>query len=442
VAKEYRQQTTDRLTTQLDNHSTTRLPNHPVTLMKIRSLTYFTNPGWPIKTANLQQAADFITAARSEYEEAGFEVQTARLATPPFPTLLPDCKPATVTAFAQELESRVSALGFEYTSIGPALLEIPESYAAIPEVIAGTDNTFASGVMVSPKDEISLSAVRACAQVIQRLSPQDPNGFANLYFAALANVPPGAPFFPAAYHDDEGPAFAIATEAADLAVTAFSQATSLAEARGNLMSALEANAHRLCSAAERLTRQFTKAQNLRFGGIDYSLAPFPEIELSLGTAMERLGVPKVGNHGSLAAAAFLADIIDQADFPHTGFSGMMLPVLEDATLAARASQGTLNIKDLLLYSAVCGTGLDTVPLPGDTTTDQLAALLLDLAALATRLDKPLTARLMPIPGKRAGDPTDFDFPFFANSRVMALEAAPLVGNLAGEESFRLGTRKR
>ena len=174
-----------------------------------------------------------------------------------------------------------------------------------------------------------------------------------------------------------------------------------------------------------------------FGGIDYSLAPFPSIELSLGTAMERLGVPQVGLHGSLAAAAILADSIDRADFPHTGFSGMMLPVLEDATLAARAAEGSLTVKDLLLYSAVCGTGLDTVPLPGDTSEEQLRAVLLDLAALAMRLDKPLTARLMPIPGKCAGDPTDFDFAFFANSRVMALEAVSLETPLGGGEFFPL-----
>jgi uncharacterized protein (UPF0210 family) len=78
-----------------------------------------------------------------------------------------------------------------------------------------------------------------------------------------------------------------------------------------------------------------------------------------------------------------------------------------------------------LYSAVCGTGLDTVPLPGDTTADQLVPLLLDLSALALRLDKPLTARLMPVPGKKAGDETNFDFAFFAQSRIMKLDSEKL-----------------
>jgi hypothetical protein len=154
-----------------------------------------------------------------------------------------------------------------------------------------------------------------------------------------------------------------------------------------------------------------------------------------------MGVPKIGLHGSLAAASILTEAVDRANFPHTGFSGFMQPVLEDSVLARRAAEGTLTVKDLLLYSAVCGTGLDTVPLPGDTSADQIAALLLDLCALALRLDKPLTARLMPVPGKAATDPTGFDFAFFANSKVMALEAQKLENIFSGDEVFQLSSRK-
>jgi uncharacterized protein (UPF0210 family) len=146
-------------------------------------------------------------------------------------------------------------------------------------------------------------------------------------------------------------------------------------------------------------------------------------------------------HGSLLAAALLTEAIDRANFLHTGFSGLMMPVLEDATLARRAAKGTLTIKDLLLYSAVCGTGLDTIPLPGDTTADQITPLLLDLCALALRLDKPLTARLMPIPGKKAGDETNFDFSFFAQSRIMNLESEAFNGLLAVNENLSLQAKK-
>ena len=60
--------------------------------------------------------------------------------------------------------------------------------------------------------------------MIVKCASIEPNGFANLQFAALANVEAGAPFFPAAYHNSDEPAFAIATESADLAVQAFENA--------------------------------------------------------------------------------------------------------------------------------------------------------------------------------------------------------------------------
>jgi len=175
--------------------------------------------------------------------------------------------------------------------------------------------------------------------------------------------------------------------------------------------------------------------------LDFTLAPFPTESKSIGTALERLGVPAVGLQGSLAASTFITDTMDRANFKRCGFNGLMLPVLEDSILALRAGEGSLGINDLLLYSTVCGTGLDVVPLAGDTTTDQLYAVLLDLSSLALRLNKPLTARLMPIPGKKEGDATDFKFEYFANSRVMSLKAKPLSGLLTGNESIPISPRK-
>jgi uncharacterized protein (UPF0210 family) len=283
---------------------------------------------------------------------------------------------------------------------------------------------------------ISLPAIEACADVITRCAPITPDGFANLRFAALANVKSGSPFFPAAYHNQDEPSFSIATEAADLAVKAFTNARTVTDGQWTLAAEIEKRSKDLVLVSDALYHRFS----IMFGGIDFSLAPFPSEAISIGAAMERMGVPRTGLHGSLAAAAILTEIIEHARFPGTGFSGLMLPVLEDSVLAGRAAEGTLTVKDLLLYSAVCGTGLDTVPLPGDTTADQISALLLDLSALALRLDKPLTARLMPIPGKKAGDPTNFNFDYFANSRVMALEAEPLKPPFSETRQFTLTAR--
>src|SRR5215207_5920566 len=401
--------------------------------MKIRSITYFCNPKYPLDEKVLQRAGEFLAQARSAYEAAGYEVQTVRLATLPFPQLLGEEHISRLPELTSQIDSIAQGLKIGYVALGPALPELPRSYEVIPDAIFVSKNVFFSGKMADTTRGIDLSAARACAEVIVKCASIEPNGFANLQFAALANVAAGAPFLPAAYHDRDKTMFSIATESADLAVRAFEDAKNIEEARGNLISEIEKHGKRLTEVA--------KSLNYKFGGIDFSLAPFPSEKQSLGTAFEKLGVPRIGLHGSLLAAALLTEAIGRAEFLHTGFSGLMMPVLEDSTLARRAAEGTLTIKDLLLYSAVCGTGLDTIPLPGDTTAEQIYPLLLDLCALALRLDKPLTARLMPVPNKKTGDETNFDFPFFAPSRILALDSEPLTGSISGTGIFRLASRK-
>jgi uncharacterized protein (UPF0210 family) len=400
--------------------------------VKIRSITYFFNPGWPPDESKIHAAGAFLAEAKQAYETVSYEVQTTRLGTTPFSHTL-GSRIKETPYYAEAMETMLAQIDVDYASLGPAFPDIPGSYEIIPEAIAHTQNIFFSGMMADRRNGISLEAIRTCAQVIVKCAALTADGFSNLRFAALANVPAGAPFFPAAYHQGEAPAFAIATEAADLAMEAFNDQTSLAEGRKSLTGMLEEHGSVLASVAERLARQ----SKIEFGGIDFSLAPFPSDDRSLGGAVESMGVHRIGLHGSLAAAAILTEAVDNARFPHAGFSGFMQPVLEDAVLARRAAEGAMTVKDLLLYSAVCGTGLDTVPLPGDVTAEQIVPLLLDLSALALRLDKPLTARLMPIPGKRAGDPTGFDFAYFANSKVMTLESERLTAVLAGNEVFKL-----
>ena len=400
--------------------------------MKIRSITYFCNPKYPLEEKILQKAGNFLSKAKSAYETAGYEVQTTRLATIPFPHLLGEENIGKLPELTSQIDKITQGLGIGYVSLGAALPEFSQSYEVIPDAIFVSKNVFFGGIMADQARGISLPALRACADVIVKCATIESNGFANLQFAALAHVGAGAPFLPAAYHEGEEPRFAIATESADLAVQAFENVKSLEEGRSQLVREIEKHGQALTEVA--------KSLHCRFGGIDFSLAPFPDDSHSLGNAVERMGIPKIGLYGSLAAAAILTEAIDRANFLRTGFSGFMQPVLEDSVLARRAADGLLTVKDLLLYSAVCGTGLDTVPLPGDTTSERLLPLLLDLSALALRLDKPLTARLMPIPNKKAGEETNFDFAFFAPSRVMALDSEALSLPLNSNEILHIKKR--
>jgi hypothetical protein len=381
--------------------------------MKIRAITVLTDVTPPLDPDALQRYGSFAASARRAYEEVGFEVQTTRLALDVFPALGDSSWVDRPAAFAAELEGACQAHGFEYVSLGPAGASM---LPHVPEILRETTSAFVTAHIVDPATRcIDGAAIEQAARVM-RQAAQLEDGFGNLRFAALANVPPGGPFFPAAYHGGGAPAFAIATQAADLAVGACRGASDAEEARVALKAAIEAEAERLVEVGERLGL----AHGVRFGGVDFSLAPFPTPECSIGAALEALTGRPLGAVGTLAAAATLTDAVDHADFPHAGFCGLMLPVLEDGVLAQRAAEGRLRVSDLLHWSAVCGTGLDTVPLPGDVSEGALAGLLFDVAALAARLDKPLTARLMPLPGKAAGDPVHFDFAYFADGGVLPL----------------------
>jgi len=215
----------------------------------------------------------------------------------------------------------------------------------------------------------------------------------------------------------KGPtSFAIGTENSDLVYKAFSEAKTIENAAHFLKKILLEEFKKIEAIAE----QISTKEKIQYDGIDVSIAPSIEPNESIAYAFEKLGLGKFGDVGTLAIARVITETIRNLDIKKCGYSGLMLPVLEDYGLAQRNTEGKYNLTDLLLYSSVCGTGLDTIPLPGDVSEDKLYALLLDIASLAIKLNKPLSARLMPIPNKKAGEMTDYTFEYFVNSKIMEI----------------------
>ena len=404
--------------------------------MKIRAITSFFDPLFNPDGGLLDTLSRCSADLSAALTASGYTVQSQRVATNPFPQWLHQVSRDEwydrILALAQE----TTRLSWQYTSVGPALPSSIADFGMIPNILTTHPGLFAGGVLAD-RGILFPPAARAAANVITECAKKTPNGFTNLRFAALCNVRPYAPFLPAAYAETgQPPAIALAIECADEVVNAFDKAGSLESGRNELLAALEYHAKLMSEKCQAICDRYS----VFFKGFDFSPAPYPEEWCSLGKALESLGVTQLGGFGSLAVAAYLASTLDMGHWQRTGFNGLMLAVLEDSTLALRAAEGALTIKDLLLYSAVCGTGLDTIPLPGETGAEQLTALLLDLGALSVRLNKPLTGRLMPIPGKNAGDETDFDFEFFARSRVMDLESLPVSYPLASANKIAIHPR--
>lgn len=405
--------------------------------MKIRSITSFFDPESAQAENELETLAVISQRLCQSIDKEDIAVQSTRLATTPFSYFFTDHRQDQQIQQAVKLEKTAADMGWAYLSLGPAIPEFPTSYMVIPAILEATQNVFLSAIMADGK-QIFSTEVRRCAEIIHANALVTPDGFTNLRFAALANVQPWTPFLPAAYHQPgHPPAISIAIECADVVQKAFKESSSIDDARKLMLSIFEKTALKI----EMLVTDAIGGQGVYFKGFDFSPAPFPEDWCSLGGAAEQLGLDHLGGAGSLTAVAIIAETLDRGNWYHAGFNGMMLPALEDSILSKRAAEGTLTVKDLLLYSAVCGTGLDTIPLAGDLSADQLASVLMDVAALSVRLAKPLTARLMPIPGKKAGEPTNFDFGFFSNSRIMTLDSPPLSGLLAKSSHISISPRK-
>jgi uncharacterized protein (UPF0210 family) len=373
--------------------------------MKVRSITAFQALGDEPLGAAIAEIGKVLRAARAQIQDGGVEVQTVRLA---LSVQLPGG--GELVDFAVEVEDACREGGVEYVSLGPLPLARLD---AVPDLIAATSMVFV-GAAVASDQGVDWRAVRAAARAIVGIARASDDGFGNLRFGALARCPALIPFFPAAYHDGAGPALALALQGADLAQAAAAEARSIEEVPAAVARRFDA----ACRPLEAEARRIARRRGRRYVGLDLSPAPFPDDETSLAGAIEAISGAHFGGRGTVAAAAAITRGLRQTTVQRCGFSGLMLPVLEDSILARRTLEQSFGVTDLLLASTVCGTGLDTVPLPGDASEDALAGLIGEVATLAYQLDKPLTARLLPVPGKRAGDGTSYDFPYFANGRVL------------------------
>jgi uncharacterized protein (UPF0210 family) len=392
--------------------------------VKIRAVTLGLDLPLPdVVDAPFVAAGRFLTSARQAFGRAEIEVQTTRVAGADLDLrLLGDDLPA----WAARTEAVARSNGVEYLSLGrlPAAAHATVADQLAPILAAG-EITFFSADLVDGRLP-SVPMAQACARAVKQLAATTPQGFGNLRFAATANCPPNIPFLPAAYHGGGPPKFSLAVQAADVVVEAFDGPGGMSEIEDRLVAALEA----ACEPLERVADQLAAEHGYPYVGVDLSPAPFPDDAISIGAAIERAGVDRFGAPGTLYVAALITRAIRRTRVRRCGFSGLMLPLLEDSMLARRAAERPSSLHELLIFSAVCGTGLDTIPLPGDISESELAGIYLDVAALSVALDgKPLTVRVMPVPGAAAGDLTSFSFDYFANSRVLPQAGAGAGGIL-------------
>jgi uncharacterized protein len=368
---------------------------------KVRAITAFIDIDARNYEAQYADTMRFLDDAREAYRAAGFDVQGVRIATQPFPRYIGAMKPEEALAFFHKLDELATKLKFS-PNIGAAMLADNDSTATFDTLARALATTrLNASLVIAGEDGIHWRALHEAAKLIKKVAELSPHGRGNLNFAATALVKPYGPFYPGAYHEGGGRTFAVGLEGAVVVGEVFARYRDPGEAEKQLASALS----RHMRDAEAVATKIASSSGWTYAGIDPTPAPLGDD--SIGAAIESFTGAPFGSSGTMTAARIITAAVQTVPVKRTGYSGLMVPVLEDNVLARRWAEGTFNLDSLLAYSAVCAGGLDTVPLPGDISEERVARILSDVASLAYKWKKPLAARLLPVPGGKAGDRTDF-----------------------------------
>ncbi len=383
---------------------------------KVRAITGFVRLDRANYAPQIAETLAVLREAKREFEKQGYEVETIRIVTQPLGELVSGQSDAEALAFLKVLDDLSAKENF-LPNVGPAMLrdsDDPRIMRLLARSLSSLPN-IAGNAVLAGEDGIHWKVIRESAVLVRYVTDNSPGSRGNFNFTATAMLQPYGPFYPGAYHTGAGKQFSIGLEGANVVQEVF------ARTHGDFGASVAELTRQLtvhAKVAESIGLRVAASKSWTFMGVDPTPAPLADV--SIGAAVESYTGARFGSSGTMTAALIITTAVKAVAVKQIGYSGLMVPVMEDKLLARRWGEGAFNTDSLLAYSAVCGTGLDTIPLPGDVSEDQLARIFGDVASLAWKWHKPLSARLQPVKGKKAGDQTDFSDPYLFNTTLHAL----------------------
>jgi len=383
---------------------------------KVRAITGFVR----LDRAQLaQQVGDALTVLRSakrEFEKQGYVVESLRIVTQPLGELVDGLSDPDALALLQRFDALSTKERF-LPGVGPAMLrdsDDPRPMRILARALSTLPNIEGNAVLAG-EDGIHWKVIRESAALLREVTDHSPGSIGSFNFTGTAMLQPYSPFYPGAYHTGAGRQFSIGLEGASVVQEVFSaRPRDFDGAVAELTRQLTVHA----KVTESIGQRVASATGWTFAGVDPTPAPLGGV--SIAAAIESYTGARFGSSGTMTAALIITTAVKAVPVKQVGYSGLMVPVMEDKVLARRWAEGAVNIDSLLAYSAVCGTGLDTVPLPGDVSEEQVSRIFGDVASLAWKWRKPLSARLQPVEGKKAGEQTEFNDPYLFNTLIRAL----------------------
>ena len=371
-------------------------------------------------------AGNFVATCNAVSRKLGIPVVNKRISVTPIAFVGAGFDRAGFVELAKSLDRAATAVGVDILGGFSAQVEKGmtatdrEFIASIPEAIAQTEKICASINIASSQKGINMDALTLVGQTVKDLAERtsDQGGFGAAKFVVFCNQPGDNPFMAGAIHglEEADAVLNVGVSGPGVIARALERLISQHKEAGSLRldeiaEEIKQTTFRVTRCGELVGRQVSKALGIEFGVVDLSLAPTPTIGDSVGEIFKILGVDSVGAPGSTAILAMLNDAVKKggifASKTVGGLSGAFIPVMEDAVLAEAVGDGSLCLEKLEAMTCVCSVGLDMVAIPGSVDAITIAAIIADEMALGMVNHKTTAARLIPVPGKEAGDYVSF-----------------------------------
>ncbi|WP_419655407.1 conserved uncharacterized protein, DUF711 [Desulfosarcina variabilis str. Montpellier] len=395
--------------------------------------------------ARITGAAHHLVSACDEVgDKYGIPVVNKRISVSPIAVAAAPFGTEQMIAVAKTLNEAAAAARVDFIGGFSALVEKGMAKGdralieAIPVALTETERVCASVNVASTRAGINMDAVLQMGRTIKEAArlTADRDGLACAKLCVFANIPQDIPFMAGAYlgvgEADavinvgvSGPG--VVKKAIDRAVAANPDLN-----LGQISEIIKRTAYKVTRIGELIGREVAERLSIKFGVVDLSLAPTPNVGDSVGEIFQSLGLTSIGVPGSTVALALLNDAVKKggafASSNVGGLSGAFIPVSEDLNISQAAASGFLSIEKLEAMTCVCSVGLDMVAIPGDTSSETLAAIIADEMAIGVINKKTTATRLIPVPGKKAGEHAFFGG-LLGESIIMP------VNNACGENCF-------
>ncbi len=378
-----------------------------------------------VKDKIQHHAANLVATCEAISSEYAIPVVNKRIAVTPIAYIGAGFTQEGFVAIARALDEVASTIGVDFlggfsTDVANGITPGDRQLiAAIPEALTATQKVCGSVNVGSTRYGINMDAVTLVGQTIKDLAEQsaEQGGFAAAKFVVFTNQPGDNPFMAGAVHGLGQHEVVINVGVSGPGVIARALERKIAQlGRENLglhdlAEEIKRTAFRVTRCGELIGRQVARALDIPFGVVDLSLAPTPNVGDSVGEIMQILGVDAVGAPGSTAIVALLNDAVKKggtfASQSVGGLSGAFIPVCEDQVLANAVRDDYLVLEKLEAMTSVCSVGLDMIAIPGSVDAGTIAAIIADEMAIGMINGKTTAVRLIPVPGKEAGEFVSF-----------------------------------